>query len=243
MPPKNKYKFKPRTQSAKAVSTKASPSAKSIADFLIPMSERYGDPVNIRVGKTVSKGIPMDMLKLRDAMTEILTSSRSGVLGPQKELAEQSLGELLGMTADFNRRREGKFLIERILDKYNLMDRPGGLVAYRTEEGYPGSKTGAMSGYYEKSKTGATPDTIAIFGNKSSMENRLPLRSLIHESIHAGAKPGSTLEQMGKLDTHQKKFDKPEKEILQYNWVENLLRQAMKQREEDLYKLPENITR
>ena len=33
MPPKNKYKFKPRTQSAKAVSTKASPSAKSIADF------------------------------------------------------------------------------------------------------------------------------------------------------------------------------------------------------------------
>ena len=33
MPRKNKYKFKPRTQSAKAVSTKASPSAKSIADF------------------------------------------------------------------------------------------------------------------------------------------------------------------------------------------------------------------
>ena len=226
-------------QTTKAVSTKT----KSIADFLTPMSERYGDPADIRVGKTVSKGIPMDMQALRDAMTKILTSPRESMstVGSQKEIAEQSLGDLLGYSANFNKKREGKRLIKRILDKYNLMNKPGGLVAYITEEGFPTSSTGAMSAYFKEGQKGETPDTIAIFGNKSSMEDRLPLRSLIHESIHAGAKEGSSLEQMGELKMHQKKFDKAEKEILRYNWVQDLLRSAMMKREENQYQLPEGF--
>ena len=42
----SQYKFKPRMQTTKAVSTKT----KSIADFLTPMSERYGDTADIRFG-------------------------------------------------------------------------------------------------------------------------------------------------------------------------------------------------
>ena len=224
-----------------AVSTKSKSPEKSISDLSIPMSERYGDPVDIRIGKTISKGIPMDMSALRDAMTGILTSSRGEKLGSQKELAEQSLGELLGMTAGFNRRREGKRFIKRILDKYNLMDRPGGLVAYRTEEGYPAGPSGILGGYFREGIKGETPDTIAIFGDKSSMESRHPLRSLIHESIHAGAKEGTPIKEMAHTKMHQKKFGKAEKEITQYNWVEDLLRSAMMRKKEDQYQLPKGF--
>lgn len=237
----SQYKFKPRMQTTKAVSTKT----KSIADFLTPMSERYGDPADIRFGKTVSKGIPMDMQALRDAMAEILTSPRESMrtVGAQKELAEQSLGELLGMTAGFNRRRKGKGIIKRILDKYNLMNRPGGLVAYKTEEEYPLSESGleVFGTFREAKDRSASPDTIAIFGDKSSMKTRTPLRTLIHESIHAGDKPGSMLDEMGRLEMHQEKFDKPSKEILRYNWVQDLLRSAMMKREENKYQLPEGF--
>jgi len=229
----------PGMQTTKAVSTKT----KSIADFLTPMSERYGDPADIRVGKTVSKGIPMDMQELRDAMTEILTSPRESMrtVGSQKEIAEQSLGDLLGYSANFNKKREGSKLIKRILDKYNLMNKPGGLVAYITEEGFPTGSTGAITGYFKEGQEGEAPDTIAIFGNKSSTADRRLLRSLVHESIHAGAKKGSPLYDMGKLKMHQKKFDKVEKEILRYNWVQDLLRSAMMKREEDQYQLPEGF--
>ena len=226
---------------ASAVSTRTQPSDKSISDISIPMSEKYGDPVNIRVGKTVSKGIPMDMLALRDAMTEILSSPRGEAIGPQKEIAEQSLGELLGYRADFNRRREGKELIKRILDKYSLMNNPGGLVTYRTEEGFPTGSTSQMAGYFKEGQRGETPDTIAIFGDKSSMERRQPLRSFVHESIHAGAKDDTPLKEMAYMKMHQEKFNKPEKEILQYNWVEDLLRNAMMRKREDEYQLPKGF--
>ena len=51
----------------------------------------------------------MNMLKLRDAMTEALTSPKIQKSGKsQKEIAEQTIGELLGFQEGFNKTREGK---------------------------------------------------------------------------------------------------------------------------------------
>ena len=79
-------------QTTKAVSTKT----KSIADFFAPMSERYGDLAEIRKGRTVSKGIPMDTQALEEAFRQILTSEDIQKSGKsQKEIAELAIGEML----------------------------------------------------------------------------------------------------------------------------------------------------
>ena len=46
---------------------------------------------------------------------------------------------------------------------------------------------------------------------------------------------------MAYMKMHQEKFNKPEKEILQYNWVEDLLRNAMMRKREDEYQLPKGF--
>ena len=222
---------------ASAVSTRAQPSDKSISDISIPTSEKYGAPADIRIDGTVSKGIPMNMLKIRDALNEALTSPEHSVLWddertiPQNERAEQSLGELLGMTAGFNKTREGKRLIQDILDKSSKMNTPGGLVAYRTEEGFPSyfTKTGVgkrISGIFQESGLSGSPDTIAIFGDKSSWSQKplkddtveqsraQPSRTLLHEVIHSAAKEGTPLKEMAQLSSHQKRFAKTEKDII-----------------------------
>ena len=235
---------------ATAVSTRTQPSDKSISDISIPMSEKYGAPADIRLGGTVSKGIPMNMKKITDALTVALTSPEySKVSGsrysgrqiqsmPQKKRAEQSIGELLGMTAGFNKTREGKIFIQKMLDKFSKMNTPGGLVAYRTEEGFPsyGYKSGDRAGgVFFEAKSPDSPDTIAVFGDKSSWslapflntltgvpvpgsiaaDTRRPSRTLFHEGIHATAEEGTPLEEMGQLDYHQKRFAKTEEDIIE----------------------------
>jgi hypothetical protein len=228
---------------ATAVSTRTQPSDKSISDISIPMSEKYGAPADIRLDGTVSKGIPMNMKKITDALTVALTSPEySKVSGsryrgsmPQKKRAEQSIGELLGMTAGFNKSREGKRFIQKMLDKFSKMNTPGGLVGYRTEEGFPSGGGKRIGGVFKEAKSPESPDTIAVFGDKSSWSlapflntlTGVPVpgsiaadterrsRTLFHEGIHATAEEGTPLEEMGQLDYHQKRFAKTEKDIIE----------------------------
>ena len=266
---------------ATAVSTRTQPSDKSISDISIPMSEKYGAPADIRLGGTVSKGIPMNMKKITDALTVALTSpeyskvsgSRYSGSMQQKKRSEKSIGELLGMTAGFNKTREGKIFIQKMLDKFSKMNTPGGLVAYRTEEGFPsyGYKSGDRAGgVFFEAKSPESPDTIAVFGDKSSWslapflntltgvpvpgsiaaDTRRPSRTLFHEGIHATAEEGTPLEEMGQLDYHQKRFAKTEEDIIESykdktneygaymdNWIEELLYNAMMNKESEGAKL------
>ena len=229
---------------APAVSTRTQPSGKAISDISIPTSEKYGAPADIRLGKTVSKGIPMNMKKITDALNVALTSpeySKSWTDEtwiPQKKRAEKSMGELLGMTAGFNKTREGKIFIQDMLDKFSKMNTPGGLVGYRTEEGFPsyGYKSGDRTGgVFFEAKSPDSPDTIAVFGDKSSWslapflntstgvpvpksiaaDTKRPSRTLFHEGIHATAEEGTPLEKMGLLPIHQSKFNRPEEDIIE----------------------------
>ena len=266
---------------ATAVSTRTQPSDKSISDISIPMSEKYGAPADIRLDGTVSKGIPMNMKKITDALTVALTSpeyskvsgSRYSGSMQQKKRAEKSIGELLGMTAGFNKTREGKIFIQDMLDKFSKMNTPGGLVAYRTEEGFPsyGYKSGDRAGgVFFEAKSPDSPDTIAVFGDKSSWSlapflntlTGVPVpgsiaadterrsRTLFHEGIHATAEEGTPLEEMGQLDYHQRRFDKTEEDIIESykdktneygaymdNWIEELLYNAMMNKESEGAKL------
>ena len=224
-----------------AVSTRTQPSGKAISDISIPTSEKYGAPADIRLGKTVSKGIPMNMKKITDALNVALTSpeySKSWTDEtwiPQKKRAEKSIGELLGMTAGFNKTREGKRFIQKMLEKYSKMDAPRGLVGYRTEEGFPYYEGEGISGVFLEAKSPESPDTIAVFGDKSSWslapflntltgvpvpksiaaDTKRPSRTLFHEGIHATAEEGTPLKDMGLLPYHQYKFNKPEEDIIE----------------------------
>jgi len=115
------------------------------------------------------------------------------------------------------------------------MDAPGGLVGYRTEEGFPSYEGEGISGVFLEAKSPESPDTIAVFGDKSSWSlapflNRLtgvpvpesiaadterPSRTLFHEGIHATAEEGTPLEEMGPLSSHQKRFAKTEEDIIE----------------------------
>ena len=233
-----------------AVSTRTQPSGKAISDISIPTSEKYGAPADIRLDGTVSKGIPMNMKKIADALSTALTSPEYVYGGDisQKEIAEQSLGELLGMTADFNRKREGRKLIQDMLEKFNVMNKPGGLVAYRTEEGLPTGGGKQVTGVFKRAESPESPDTIAIFGDKSSIPemelisklNRA--KTLLHEGIHAGSKEGTPLRDMGPLRYHQKRFDKSEEDIIETHrdeefWIANMLYNAMMDKESEGAKL------
>ena len=224
-----------------AVSTRTQPSGKAISDISIPTSEKYGAPADIRLGKTVSKGIPMNMKKITDALNVALTSpeySKSWTDEtwiPQKKRAEKSIGELLGMTAGFNKTREGKRFIQKMLEKFSKMDTPEGLVGYRTEEGFPYYEGEGISGVFLEAKSPESPDTIAVFGDKSSWslapflntstgvpvpksiaaDTKRPSRTLFHEGIHATAEEGTPLKQMALLPYHQYKFNKPEEDIIE----------------------------
>ena len=258
----SQYKFKPRMQTTKAVSTKT----KSIADFFAHMrgsiEKEYGDPANIvyptLIGDHTSKGIPMNMKKIADVLTTALTSLdstrtyRDRFSKPQYERAETSIGNILGKYYESDKRREGRKFIDNLLDKIYKGDAPGGLVAYRTDEGYPleyesiedyernpksGIEDGTgipISGYFERSATPEqSPDTIAVFGDKSSwslapfintitgepvleelaVEEERPARTLFHEMIHAGAEKGSRLQKLAQMD-HQREFDKLENRVI-----------------------------
>jgi len=188
----------------------------------------------------------------------------------QKKRAEKSIGELLGMTAGFNKTREGKIFIQDMLDKFSKMNTPGGLVAYRTEEGFPYGGGKRIGGVFKEAKSPDSPDTIAVFGDKSSWslapflntstgvpvpgsiaaDTERPSRTLFHEGIHATAEEGTPLKEMGQLDYHQKRFAKTEEDIIESykdktneygaymdNWIEELLYNAMMNKESEGAKL------
>ena len=262
MPPQEKYKFKPRMETTKAVSTKT----KSIADFFAPMSGRYGDTVDIAY-KTLAgdhhyKATPMNMQRIADVLTTALTSPdltrtyRDRLSKPQYERAERSLGNILapGKYYESDRTKEAKKFIDNLLKKMKKGDAPGGLVAYRTDEGYPigyeslahyirnpksldeggtGIPIGAF--FKESAAPEESPDTIAVFGDKSSwslapfintitgepvpgslaVRPERAARALFHEIIHAGAEKGTQLYRIGQMQKeHQRKFDRLEHDII-----------------------------
>ena len=216
---------------APAVSTRTQPSGKAISDISIPTSEKYGDPGGWSHGLTKHSLIPMNMLKLRDAMTEALTSPKIQKSGKsQKEIAEQTIGELLGFQEGFNKTREGKSFIKKILNKYNLMNRPGGLVAYRTEEGFPTGSVTQSKAAFRQSESGEGPDTLVAYSDRPNLRYKIAPESLVHESIHAAEGDMS-------MGEHQARFDKVEEDIVKYNWVRDLLYNAMMDKESEGAKL------
>ena len=253
MPPQEKYKFKPRMETTKAVSTKT----KSIADFFTPMSERYGDPAEIRKSRTVSKGIPMDTQALEEAFRQILTSEDIQKSGKsQKEIAEQAIGEMLGYRDSFNRRRQGRKFAGEMLSKIARGDKPGGLVAYRTQEGYPTGGGRQVLGDFRHKSSKDVPDTMTVFSDNPSLSYRKSPKNTLHELIHAGLQEREDIREGqplllkerslkgGRLwsrSRHAEPFEKAVDEILKSNWAVDLLRKAMLEKEEDQYQLPKGF--
>ena len=257
MPPQEKYKFKPRMETTKAVSTKT----KSIADFFAPMSERYGDPAEIRYSGTVSKGIPMDTQALEEAFRQIFTSEDIQKSGKsQREIAEQAFGELLGFRYKSNRKKQGQRFIREMLSKIARGNKPGGLVAYRTREGYPVGGDRMTRGIFHHKSSKDVPDTLSVFSGKHDLVkpilSRRNIKTALHELMHAGLQEREDIREGqplllkdrslkgGRLwsrSRHTEPFEKAVDDILKSNWAVDLLRKAMLEKEEDQYQLPKGF--
>ena len=242
---------------AQSISTRTQPSDKSISDISIPISERYGDPAKIKYSRTVQEGIPMDTQALGKALREVLTSEDIQKSGKsQKEISEQSIGEMLGYREGFNKKIHGEKLINKMLNKIYRGNAPGGLVAYRTQEGYPTGGGIQVQGFFKDAKSKDDPDTLVAFGDESYPNYRTSPRTLLHELIHAGLKEKEDIIEKqpwflkehslkeGRLwstSGHKEPFKKAGKDILKYNWILDLLNKSMARKEGEEYQLPEGF--
>jgi len=198
-----------------AVSTRTQPAGQSILDLMTPASVRYGSPTNIKYGEDEYATEPMDAVKIRQALEQI---SKSG------DLSTAIGSDIIGLGMPFNQKREGQFVVNRMLEKLGIGDAPGGLVAYRTEGGIPENK---VRGMFKKASSESAPDTVAIFGNKSASANPNQAEFLLHELIHSGEKEGSKMSMTSKYDSHNKEFKKAIDKTLQNRTLRDLLISAM----------------
>ena len=198
-----------------AVSSRTQPSGQSILDLMTPDSVRYGSPTNIKYGEDEYSTEPMDAVKIRQALEQI---SKSG------DLSTAIGSDIIGLGMPFNQKREGQFVVNRMLEKLGIGDAPGGLVAYRTEGGIPENK---VRGMFKKASSESAPDTVAIFGNKSASANPNQAEFLLHELIHSGEKEGSKMSMTSKYDSHNEEFKKVVDKSLENPTLRDLLIRAM----------------
>mgnify|MGYP003147398459 FL=1 len=198
-----------------AVSTRTQPAGQSILDLMTPASVRYGSPTNIKYGEDEYSAEPMDAVKIRQALEQI---SKSG------DLSTAIGSDIIGLGMPFNQKREGQFVVNRMLEKLGIGDAPGGLVAYRTEGGIPENK---VRGMFKKASSESAPDTVAIFGNKSASANPNQAEFLLHELIHSGEKEGSKMSMTSKYDSHNEEFKKVVDKSLENPTLRDLLIRAM----------------
>mgnify|MGYP001206021872 CR=1 FL=1 len=201
--------------SSPAVSSRTQPAGQSVLDLMTPDSVRYGSPTNIRYGNDEYSTEPMDVVKIRKALEKI---SKSG------DLSTAIGSDIIKLSMPFNQRREGQFVVNRILEKLGRGDAPSGVVAYRTEDGIPENK---VRGMFKRASSESAPDTIAIFGNKSASANPNQAEFLLHELIHSGEKEGSKMSMTSKYDSHNKEFKKAIDKTLQNRTLRDLLISAM----------------
>jgi len=198
---------------AKQSSTRTSIGEQSISDLMTPDSLRYASPENVRAGRTSQPGIPINMVELNKAINQLLSSEGD-------EFAKSIGGDILKYRYGFNQKREGQAILNEMLEKLGKMNAPGGLVAHRTEMGFPSYFNGKMNlikepkskelstnisrrlGHFIPGSSEEVPDTIAIFGDKSG-DIRYSKRAkdrmvgiLLHELIHSGdtTKAGDEIE-------------------------------------------------
>jgi hypothetical protein len=194
---------------AKQSSTRTSIGEQSISDLMTPDSIRYASPENVRAGRTSQPGIPIDMVELSKAIDKLL-SSEGG------EFAKSIGGDILKYRYGFNQKREGQSILDEMLEKLGKMNAPGGLVAHRTEMGFPSYFNGKMNlikepkskelsanisrrlGHFITGSSEEVPDTIALFGDKfgdrkysglpgaSERAKDRMVSTLLHELIHGG---------------------------------------------------------
>ena len=157
----------------------------------------------------------MDAVKIRQALEQI---SKSG------DLSTAIGSDIIGLGMPFNQKREGQFVVNRMLEKLGIGDAPGGLVAYRTEGGIPENK---VRGMFKKASSESAPDTVAIFGNKSASANPNQAEFLLHELIHSGEKEGSKMSMTSKYDSHNEEFKKVVDKSLENPTLRDLLIRAM----------------
>ena len=198
-----------------AVSSRTQPSGQSILDLMTPDSVRYGSPTNIKYGEDEYSTEPMDAVKIRQALEQI---SKSG------DLSTAIGSDIIGLGMPFNQKREGQFVVNRMLEKLGIGDAPGGVVAYRTEGGIPENK---VRGMFKKASSESAPDTVAIFGNKSASANPNQAEFLLHELIHSGEKKGSKMSMTSKYDSHNEEFKKVVDKSLENPTLRDLLIRAM----------------
>jgi len=210
-----------------AVSTRTQPSGQSILDLMTPDSVKYGSPTTIIKGKTESTGIPMNVVAIRKALEKIAESDNlSTAIG----------SEILNKRDEFNQKREGRFVVKTMLDKLATGNAPGGLVAYRTEQGFPRKSRGTITAAdFREALNQSSPDTIAVFGNKSSdpRYKEMHVNSILHELIHAGSKKDTKLYRHGKRREHQETFDKAVNKSLKNRTFKDLLYNAMNEKSVD----------
>ena len=198
-----------------AVSSRTQPAGQSILDLMTPASVRYGSPTNIKYGEDEYSTEPMDAVKIRQALEQI---SKSG------DLSTAIGSDIIGLGMPFNQKREGQFVVNRMLEKLGIGDAPGGVVAYRTEGGIPENK---VRGMFKKASSESAPDTVAIFGNKSASANPNQAEFLLHELIHSGEKEGSKMSMTSKYDNHNEEFKKVVDKSLENPTLRDLLIRAM----------------
>ena len=198
-----------------AVSSRTQPSGQSILDLMTPDSVRYGSPTNIKYGEDEYSTEPMDAVKIRQALEQI---SKSG------DLSTAIGSDIIGLGMPFNQKREGQFVVNRMLEKLGIGDAPGGVVAYRTEGGIPENK---VRGMFKKASSESAPDTVAIFGNKSASADPKQVEFLLHELIHSGEKEGSKMSMTSKYDSHNEEFKKVVDKSLENPTLRDLLIRAM----------------
>ena len=210
-----------------AVSTRTQPAGQSILDLMTPDSVRYGSPANIKYGEDEYATEPMDAVKIRQALEQI---SKSG------DLSTAIGSDIIGLGMPFNQKREGQFVVNRMLEKLGIGDAPGGLVAYRTEGDIresvlPDKKNRDMrkreGGFSKEASSESAPDTVAIFGNKSASADPKQVEFLLHELIHSGEKEGSKMSMTSKYDSHNEEFKKVVDKSLENPTLRDLLIKAM----------------
>ena len=218
---------------AKPSSTRASVKDQSILDLITPASVRYAAPENVRLGRTRQPGIPIDMVELNKAISQMMSSEGD-------EFAKAIGGDILKYREGFNKKREGQFILDEMLKKAGTMNNPGGLVALRTEMGFPSSKGVSVLGTFKPGSSQEVPDTIALFGEKfgdreypKQAKNRM-VNTLLHELIHSGDKskkgdkmmPGSKTLLLNRPE-HTEDFEKVTEKIAQDPSIKDILFNAI----------------
>ena len=218
---------------AKPSSTRTSVKNESILDLITPASVRYSAPENVRLGGTRQPGIPIDMVELNKAISQLMSSEGD-------EFAKAIGGDILKYREGFNKKREGQSILDEMLKKVSIMNNPGGLVALRTEMGFPSSKSVSALGMFKRGSSEEAPDTLAIFGDKSG-DTKYPkqakdrmVNALLHELIHSGdktkkgeeLKPSSMSSYLNRPE-HQEDFEKATRKIAQDSSIKDILFNAI----------------